>query len=162
MSPGVQPGIASAKHLDRELPLRKVEPIKIGDLEVTVEYGRPNVKGRAIWGDLVPYGKVWRTGADEASTITFSCDAKVGDMILEAGTYALFTVPGEESWEIVLNRVSKQWGAFKHDPKQDAVRVSATPHASDHVESMEFAIDGSQVVLHWEKLAVGFEVEEGC
>lgn len=134
----------------------------IDGVEVTIEYGRPNVNGRKIWGGLVPYGKVWRTGADEATTITFSGEVQVGDKVLDAGTYALFTVPGEDRWEFVFNRVAEQWGAFNHDPKQDVAKVTGQPSASEHVEAMQFAIDGSDVVLHWEKLAVGFSVKAGC
>ena len=130
----------------------------IDGVEVTLEYGRPNVKGREIWGGLVPFDKVWRTGADEATTITFGADVTVQGEKLAAGTYALFTVPGEDSWEFVFNKVAKQWGAYKHDPGQDALRVSAKPGSGDHVESMDFVIEGSSVVLRWEKLTVGIEV----
>ncbi|MEM7356600.1 MAG: DUF2911 domain-containing protein [Acidobacteriota bacterium] len=134
----------------------------IGGAEVSIEYGRPKVKGREIWGGLVPYGKVWRTGADEATTITFSCDVTIEDQKLAAGTYALFTVPGADQWQFVFNRVAEQWGAYRHDAKEDALRVAAQPSSSEHVEAMQFAIDGSQVMLHWEKLAIGFSVEAGC
>ena len=134
----------------------------IGGVEVAVEFGRPNVKGRTIWGDLVPYGEVWRTGADEATTITFGGDVMIEGRKLAAGTYALFTIPGESEWTFIFNKVAKQWGAFKHDKAEDALRVSVTPSAAaDHVESMAFVIDGSSVVLRWEKLAVGFEVGAG-
>ncbi len=130
----------------------------IDGVEVTLEYGRPNVKGREIWGGLVPFGKVWRTGADEATTISFSDDVTIDGEPLPAGTYALFTIPGEDEWVFIFNKVADQWGAFSHDAGQDALRVSAEPEAAEHVESMEFAIDGSSVVLRWEELAVGFEV----
>ncbi|MEM7587047.1 MAG: DUF2911 domain-containing protein [Acidobacteriota bacterium] len=130
----------------------------IDGVEVTVEYGRPNVKGRTIWGDLVPYGQVWRTGADEATTITFSKDVSIEGKALKAGTYALFTVPGKKEWNFIFNKEAKQWGAYKRDAKQDMLSVNVAPHSVDHVESMTFAIDGSKVMLHWDKLAVGFSV----
>lgn len=126
----------------------------IDGVEVTLEYGRPNVNGRTIWGDLVPYGKVWRTGADEATTITFSGDVTVQGEPLAAGTYSLFTIPEDGEWTVIFNKVPKQWGAYSYDEAQDALRVKATPAASDPVESLEFAIDGSDVILHWEKLAL--------
>ena len=130
----------------------------VGGVEVTLEFGRPNVKGRAIWGALVPYGKVWRTGADEATTISFSADVKVGGKTVPAGTYALFTLPGENEWTFIINKAAQQWGAFSYDQGQDAARVTAKPRAAEHVESLDFVIEGSSVVLRWEKLAVGFEV----
>jgi hypothetical protein len=130
----------------------------IDGVAVALEYGRPNVNGRQIWGGLVPHGSVWRTGADEASTITFDQDVQVQGEALAAGTYGLFTIPAEGEWTVVFNKVAEQWGAFSYDPEQDALRVSATPEAAEHVESMEFVIEGSRVVLHWEKLAVAFEI----
>ena len=133
----------------------------IDGVEITVEYGRPNVKGREIWGGLVPFGKVWRTGADEATTISFSADVTIGGEKLAAGTYGLFTVPGEKEWQFVFNTVAKQWGAYKYEAGKDALRVAASPQASEHIESMDFVIEGSSVVLRWEKLAVGFEVAAG-
>lgn len=130
----------------------------IGGVTVTVEYGRPNVNGRTIWGGLVPFGSVWRTGADEASTITFDSDVRVQGEELAAGTYGLFTVPGEDGWTVIFNKVAEQWGAFGYDEGQDALRVDAESEAAEHVESMEFVIEGSSVVLRWEKLAVALEV----
>ena len=130
----------------------------IDGVEVALEYGRPNVKGRQIWGGLVPYGSLWRTGADEATTITFGQDVEIQGERIEAGTYALFTIPEESEWVVILNEAAEQWGAFGYDQDQDALRVTAVPAAAEHVESMEFVIEGSSVVLRWEKLAVGFEV----
>lgn len=130
----------------------------IAGVKVTVEYGRPNVKEREIWGDLVPWGKVWRTGADEATTVTFSADVMIGGEKLAAGTYGLFTVPGEKEWTFIFNSVAKQWGAYKYDSGMDALRVTSTSEKAEHVESMDFRIEGSSVVLRWEKLAVAFEV----
>ena len=130
----------------------------IDGVEVTLEYGRPNVKGREIWGGLVPYGSVWRTGADEATTIEFSGDVTIQGQPLAAGTYSLFTLPDAQEWTFIFNKVPGQWGAYSYDQGQDALRVTAEPGAADHVESMEFVIEGSSVVLRWEKLAVAFEV----
>ena len=134
---------------------------KIDGVSITVEYGRPKVKGRTIWGGLGPYGQVWRTGADEATTITFSADVEIGGKKLAAGTYALFTEPGENEWTVIFNKVAKQWGAFRHDAGQDALRVTATPKSiGQHVEEMEFVIVDSWVALQWERLAVPFEVKK--
>ena len=130
----------------------------VDGVEVTVEYGRPNVNGRSIWGGLVPFDKVWRTGADEASTITFSADVLIEGEALAAGTYALFTIPGESEWTVIFNKTAEQWGAFNYDAGQDALRVTVSPTESEHVESMDFVIDGSSVALRWGELAVPFTV----
>ena len=143
---------------DRASKNGKVEGT-IDGVTVTLEYGRPNVKGRTVWGSLVPYGKVWRTGADEATTITFSADVEISGEKLAAGTYSLYTQPGENEWIVIFNKVAEQWGT-RYDAGQDALRVTATPKAVDHVEAMDFEIVESWVVLRWEKLAVPFEVKK--
>ena len=127
---------------------------KIDGVEVTLEYGRPNVKGREIFGRLVPYGKVWRTGADEATTITLSGDVSVEGKALPAGKYSVFTIPEKDKWTVIFNKTAKQWGAFKYDEGQDALRVTVTPKKADFVESLDFEIDGPSVVLRWAELAV--------
>lgn len=131
----------------------------IDGVDVVLEYGRPNVKGRQVWGGLVPYDQVWRTGANEATTISFSDDVTVNGEELGAGTYSLFTIPGKEKWEFIFNNVAEQWGAFSYNPDSDALRVSAKPAKAEHVESMKFDVDGSSVIFRWEKLAVPFEVK---
>ncbi len=126
----------------------------IDGVELTLEYGRPNVKGRAIWGGLVPYGEVWRTGANEATTFSIDKDVMIEGAKLAAGTYGLFTIPGESEWVVIFNKVPNQWGAMKYDQAEDALRVTVEPEAAEFVESMEFVLDGSDVVLRWENLAV--------
>lgn len=130
----------------------------IDGVDVSIEYGRPNVNGREVWGKLVPFGKVWRTGADEATTIMVSGDVTIEGQPLAAGTYGLFTVPGQDTWEIVFNKEAKQWGAFKYDPEQDALRVSVPSRPADFVESLTFEIDSGSVVLRWAELAVPFTI----
>ena len=127
---------------------------KIDGVDVTVDFGRPNVKGREIWGALVPYGKVWRTGADEATTITLSGDVTVEGKALPAGKYAVFSIPDKDNWTVIFNKTAKQWGAFKYDEGQDALRVTVAPKKADFVESMNFELDGPSLVLRWDKLAV--------
>ncbi|HVS14873.1 MAG TPA: DUF2911 domain-containing protein [Thermoanaerobaculia bacterium] len=133
----------------------------VGGVAVTVEYGKPLVNGRAVWGSLVPYGQVWRTGADEATTITFAQDVTIEGQALPAGTYSLFTVPGESEWTVVFNKVAQQWGAFNYDQAQDALRVTVEPKAAEHVEAMDFLIEGDAIVLRWAELAVPFTVAAG-
>lgn len=130
----------------------------IDDVNVTLEYGRPRVKERKIWGGLVPFDKVWRTGADEATTFTINKDIIVEGKQLAAGTYSLFTIPGEDEWTIIFNNVAKQWGAFRYDKSQDALRVKVKPTAAEHVEEMTFKIEGNKVVLQWEKLSIPFVI----
>ena len=130
----------------------------IDGVTVVLEYGRPEVRGRDIWGGLVPYGEVWRTGADEATTIHFSADVTVQGKALEAGTYSLFTVPGEEGWSVIFNTVAEQWGAYKRDAGKDALKVDAKAKSHEHVEAMDFVIEGNDVVLRWAETAVPFTV----
>jgi len=134
---------------------------EVAGVGVVIEYGRPNVKEREVWGGLVPYGEVWRTGANEATTITLSADATIGGEMLPAGTYSLFTIPGEDEWTVIFNKVASQWGAFDYDAGEDALRITATPGECEHVEAMEFAIEDSSVTMRWEKVAVSFEVGSG-
>jgi len=131
----------------------------IDGVAVTLEYGRPNVKERKIWGGLVPYDQVWRTGANEATTISFDHDVTIDGQPLAAGTYALFTIPTEGDWTVIFNKTAEQWGAFDYDQGEDALRITVKPQEHDMVETMDFAIDGDQVVLRWEKLAVPFTVK---
>lgn len=130
----------------------------IDGVAITLEYGRPNVKGRQIWGGLVPYNKVWRTGANEATTISFDKDVTVEGQPLSAGTYGLFTIPTEGDWTVIFNKTAQQWGAFDYDSEQDALRVTVTPREGEHVETMDFVIEGNEVVLRWAELQVPFQV----
>jgi hypothetical protein len=151
---GVVPSMAQrGDDADRASKNGKTEA-SVEGVDVALEYGSPNVKSRAIWGGLVPYDKVWRTGANEATTITISQDVMVEGKALAAGTYGLFTIPGESEWVVIFNKVPEQWGAMKYDEGEDALRVTVAPEAAEFVESMMFEIDESDVVFRWEKLAV--------
>ena len=96
----------------------------IAGKKITIEYGRPYKKGRKIFGGLEPLGKVWRTGADEATTLTTEADLMVGGIHVPAGTYGLFTIPDDGKWTLVLNKTAKQWGAFDYDESQDLGRTA--------------------------------------
>jgi len=100
---------------------------KVGLTEVTINYSRPSKKGRTIYGDLVPYGKLWRTGANNATTFTFSDDVKIGGKDLPAGKYALFTIPGENEWTVIFNKNYNQGGTGNYKESEDALRVSIKP-----------------------------------
>lgn len=128
---------------------------------VTINYSSPAVKNRVIWGELVPYGEVWRTGANEATTLTLEKAYSVGGKVLEPGKYALFTIPGEDKWTIILNKEWDQWGAYDYEQSEDAVRFEVIPaKTSEPVENLTFDInkDGS-VVMKWEKLQLRFQLK---
>src|SRR2546422_3272748 len=138
----------------------------IGLSDVTITYSRPGVKGRQIWGGLVPYDKVWRTGANEATTISFSDDVMINGQPLPKGTYSLHTIPGRDSWTIIFNKTANQWGSFNYDAAQDALRVTAKPHRDEFREWMTFDVqelstDSGTVAIRWENLAVPFTVSTG-
>ncbi len=128
----------------------------VGLTEVAISYHRPAVKGRKIWGDLVPYGQVWRAGANENTTISFSTPVTVGGKPLPAGTYGLHVLPTEREWTFILSNVSWAWGSFSYDQAEDAVRVAAVPESAPFVEHLTYTIDQPEadsaiVSLRWEK-----------
>ena len=128
---------------------------KIGGTAVTVNYSSPAVKGRAIYGGLVPYGQVWRAGANEATTVEFSKPVKVEGQALPAGKYGFFLIPTEKQWTVIFNKEPKQWGAFKYDQKLDALRVLVTPRKSAALaERLAYEVTPQGLTLRWEKLEV--------
>ncbi|MBJ6107384.1 DUF2911 domain-containing protein [Hymenobacter sp. BT523] len=129
---------------------------KIGATDVTVNYSSPGVKGRKIFGGLEPYGKVWRAGANEATTVEFSKDVTVEGKPLPAGKYGFFVIPAEkDKWTVIFNKVPNQWGAFKYDDKQDALRVMVTPRKSASVtERLVYEVKAPGLVLRWENVEV--------
>lgn len=134
---------------------------KIGDKTITLVYAQPAVKGREVWGKLVPFNEVWRTGANEATTFEADKDVKIEGQALKAGKYSLFTIPTEGGeWTIIFNSVAKQWGAYNYDKAKDVLRVKVKA-SKEHAmtERLTFDIKGKNVNLMWEKLAVAFKVE---
>lgn len=136
----------------------------IGYTEISVEYSRPSVHGRKIWGDLVPYNKVWRTGANEATVIQFTTDVSINGNKIPAGRYSLFTIPNEKEWTIIFNKVDKQWGAFNYKEDQDLIRFNVTPTENEFVESLIYYfsdITSNSVLLNiaWEKIKASFKIE---
>ena len=128
-----------------------------------VIYGRPQKNDREIFGSLVPYDKIWRTGANECTEITFFQDVMVGDQEIKAGTYALFSIPGKEKWTIVLNKGTDQWGSYGYDAEEDVARVEAavekTPEVVDAF-SITFmdADQGAKMILAWDQTMVAIPV----
>lgn len=100
---------------------------RVGLTDIEVTYSRPSMRGRKIFGTLEPYGKVWRTGANNATKVTFSTAVKFGGADVPAGTYGLFSIPGPDEWTVILNKVTGQWGAYTYDQKNDLARVTTRP-----------------------------------
>ncbi|MEA2345436.1 MAG: hypothetical protein QOF63_3605 [Thermoanaerobaculia bacterium] len=135
----------------------------VGLTDITVDYSRPAVKGRTIWGGLVPYDQVWRTGANEATQITFSDDVTINGQPLPKGTYSLHTIPGKDSWTIIFNKTAKQWGSFNYKQADDALRVTAKPekatfHEMMSIEFPQVTNDNATLAIRWENLRVPFTV----
>ena len=136
----------------------------VGFTEVRIVYSRPGIKGRAIWGKLVPYDAVWRAGANEATKITFSTDVTVEGKKLKKGSYSLFAIPGKNEWTLIFNKVADQWGAFEYNESDDALRVKVKTEKAIWQEWLSYTInkatDTSAVIrLEWEKIKVPFKVE---
>jgi pimeloyl-ACP methyl ester carboxylesterase len=137
---------------------------QIGALKVSITYGRPQVNKRQIWGQLVPYNRLWRTGANEATYITFSSGVIVEGQKLAAGAYALFTIPTETEWTVIFNRVPGLWGHFYYNPEFDALRVKVKPQTAEHQEWLSYSFEmlsptSANLVVHWEKIKTAFKVE---
>jgi hypothetical protein len=135
----------------------------VGFTDITITYSRPGVKGRQIFGGLVPYGTVWRTGANEATTISFSDDVTINGQPLPKGTYSLHSIPGKDQWTLIFNKVANQWGSFTYDQAQDALRVTAKPHGDEAHEWLTFEFpevgaDSATVAIKWANVAVPFTV----
>jgi len=133
---------------------------KAGGATITINYGSPSVKGRKIWGDLVPYGKVWRTGANQATTFTTDKAIMVEGKPLPAGKYSFFAIPGEKGWVIIFNKTANQWGAYEYKEKNDALRVTVKPQpVSSSSERLTYTITDKGISLLWEKLLVPVSIK---
>ncbi len=138
---------------------------RIGVTDVAVVYNRPAARGRRIFGGVVPHGEVWRTGSDEATTVTFSTAVMLQGREVAAGTYELFSIPGPAQWQVILQRRKGQWGAYAYDPADDVARVTVTPEpAPQHVESFTVAFDevttrAATLTLAWEGTRVPLSIQ---
>ena len=137
----------------------------VGLAKISIEYSRPSVKGRKIFGELVPYNKVWRTGANRITTISFDQEVRLNGQKVPAGSYGWYSFPGENFWQIALNRDDKQWGAYAYDAAKDVLRLTLKPEKlTQKVEHLTIEIDNftptaADVALSWENTAVRFRVE---
>jgi hypothetical protein len=155
------PGMAQAKY-PRVSPLAKTTQT-VGITDMTVTYSRPGVKGRVIWGELVPYDEVWRTGANEATTFEVSTEVTVAAVKIPAGKYSLFTIPSREEWTVVINKNPNTWGANNYKAEEDVVRFKVKPEPAEHQEWMIFTFDNLtkssiDLVLRWEKVRISIPI----
>ncbi|MEP1093983.1 MAG: DUF2911 domain-containing protein [Cyclobacteriaceae bacterium] len=133
---------------------------EINGTTVTVNYSKPSKRGRTIFGELEPYGKVWRTGANESTWIEFSKEVKIEGKKLDAGRYGLFTIPGADEWVVIFNSVSDKWGAFSYKEKDDVLRVTVKPSKTTLTEVFDISIDDDgNVVMAWDETKVVFAVK---
>lgn len=161
--------IAAAAHAQSfvlDLPLRSPAAEvsqRIGLTDIDIRYHRPQVNGRKIWGDVVPYGKVWRTGANVNTTISFSDPVTIDAHPLDRGTYGFHAIPTAGEWTLIFSKNATSWGSFTYDPSEDALRVAVKPEPAPMHEAMTFEVDhirpdSAVVALEWENLRVPFEV----
>ena len=145
-------------------PLAKLTQ-KVGLTDVTIEYSRPSMKGRTIYGDLVPFGKLWRTGANMATKLTFSDDVKIAGKELKAGTYALFSIPNKDEWTIIFNTNPNQGGTGNYKESEDALRVNIKPYAIDEkIQTFEITLQditptSATMEILWESTIVPVPLE---
>jgi len=132
----------------------------IDGVKVTIDYSQPSAKGRKIMGELVPYGKVWRTGANATTSIEFGGDVKIEGKAVPKGKYGLFTIPGENEWTIIINKQATG-SPFDYSDKQDVVRVNVKPgKTASFVETFTIAVEKNNVVLSWENTSVSAKVSK--
>jgi len=138
---------------------------KVNGATVTINYSSPSVKGRKIWGDLVPYDKVWRAGANEATIFETDKDIKVEGKTLAAGKYSLYAIPGEKEWTVIFNTQTGQWGikndgSTSEDPAKDALRVTVKPQKAKAMqERLQFVVDKNGFALVWENVSVPVSIK---
>src|SRR5436853_1483038 len=137
---------------------------RIALTDITVKYHRPLVNGRKIWGGLVPYGKVWRAGANENTTIEFSDPVSVEGKPLAKGVYGLHMIPNPDSWTVIFSKTNTGWGSYSYKQDEDALRVNVKPRPlAELKEPLDFEFEdlkpaSASVSLKWEKLAVPFKI----
>ena len=150
-----------------DLPLQSQHAVimqRIGITDITVNYHRPLANGRQIWGKLVPYGQVWRAGANENTTVTFTDPITIEGQPLDKGTYGLHMIPGENQWTVIFSKMSTAWGSFSYKQDEDALRVTVKPQPTELHDALTYDFDdvkpdSAVVTLRWDKVAVPFKVE---
>lgn len=158
-----QIGFAQEPLPNRPSPLEMVT-MKYEDTYVKITYCRPSKNERNIFGELVPFGEVWRTGANEATEITLTGNATIGGQHIEAGTYSMFTIPGKDKWIIIFSSDLGMWGAFSYNPDHDVLRVEGkvevleTPYEPFTIEFDQKGLPNTNIVLMWDTTRVVIEM----
>jgi hypothetical protein len=138
---------------------------KVGLTDVTVDFSRPSTKGRKIFGELVPFGQVWRTGANGATVLTFSTEVSISGTKVPAGSYALYSIPGKSTWTMILSKNTKLWGAIGYEAKDDVLRFNATPAKTSRMyDSFEIGFSNltdasADLSIKWEQTRVEFTIQ---
>ena len=157
---------ATSETLMLDLPRQSQHALvtqRIGVTDITVNYHRPLANSRQIWGKVVPYGQVWRAGANENTTITFTDPVTIEGQALDKGTYGLHMIPGENEWTVIFSKNSTAWGSFSYKQDEDALRVNVKPQSTDAHDALSYDFDdvkadSAVVTMRWEKVAVPFKV----
>lgn len=153
-------GALQAQKEERKSPKATVKE-NLAGINLVINYGQPSARGREIFGGLVPYGEVWRAGANEATTFSVDRDVDINGQKLLQGKYALFILPKkDEQWEIIFNKEYDQWGAFDYDEKKDVLRVKLSPIENEMTEKLTYSItDDGWVKIAWDTTRLEFKVE---
>lgn len=158
-------GAHDGKHPDAPNPSPNATVSQeVGFENVSLRFGRPGVKGRTIWGELVPYGELWMGGANGSTAITFEEDVTINGNPLPAGSYGLHSVPSATEWTFIFSKDSSRFGIMKYSPDNDALRITATPEEAPHQEWLTYEFEkqselSASLSLRWESLRVGFVIE---
>jgi hypothetical protein len=140
-------------------PAEKVTGM-INGAKIEINYGSPSVRGRKIWGELVPFGEVWRAGANDATTFETDKTLTIEGLILPAGKYSFFIIPNKEECIVIFNKEAKQWGAYKYNDKADQLRVKVKQQLADSfTEKLTYTINATDVELSWENWIIGFSAK---
>jgi tetratricopeptide (TPR) repeat protein len=159
-------GICQAQSAVLDLPRQSQHAVltqRIGITDITINYHRPLVNDRKVWGGIIPYGQVWRAGANENTTITFSDPVTVEGKPLDKGTYGLHMIPAEDQWTVIFSKNSTSWGSFTYKPEEDALRINIKPQATDFHNALTYDFDqlkadSAVATMRWEKVAVPFQI----
>ena len=152
------PATAQMDKSERKSPPAETK-VQIGEATIVINYSQPSMKGREIYGDLVPFGKVWRTGANEATTFETDKEIGVNGKMLPAGKYALFTIPGEKEWTVIFNSVHKQWGAYDYDQSKDVLRIEVKSAKIEATEKMTFSSEKGMIYLDWAETRIALQIK---
>ncbi|MGB6804186.1 MAG: DUF2911 domain-containing protein, partial [Candidatus Sulfotelmatobacter sp.] len=158
--------LCQAQGIMLDLPLQSQHAVitqRLGLTDITINYHRPLVNDRQVWGKLVPYGQVWRAGANENTTVTFTDPVTIEGQPLDKGTYGLHMIPGEDQWTVIFSKMSTAWGSFSYKQDEDALRVTVKPQTAEFHDALTYDFDdlkpdSAVVTLRWEKVAVPFNV----